>query len=64
MIFRSDDPLRDFDNWDAEQNKWLSKRPVCDECGEHIQDERAYYINGEWICPNCMDSYLREVLSE
>lgn len=64
MPFRTDDPLRDFNNWDSEQNKWLEQRPVCADCGEHIQDDQAYYINGEWICPNCMDSYLREVLSE
>ena len=64
MLFRTDDPIYDFNNWDARQNKWLEQRPICVDCGEHIQDDQAYYINGEWICLNCMDSYLREVLSE
>ena len=60
----TDDPLADFDRWDAEQNRQLEERPVCADCDEHIQDETAYYINGEWICKNCMSSYEREVLPE
>lgn len=40
------------------------KRPVCADCGNHIQDEEAYYINGEWVCMDCMDSYLRELSPE
>ena len=50
-----------FARHDAEQEAQLEKLPECSECGEHIQDEEAYYINGEWICERCMDSYKREV---
>ena len=56
-----------YSQWVAherEQDSWLAKRPECADCGEHIQDEDAFYINGEWICVNCMDSYRREVLPE
>lgn len=60
----TDDPLADFDRWDAEQNRRLEERPVCADCDEHIRDETAYYINGEWICKDCMSSYEREVLPE
>lgn len=63
-MFCTDDPIRDFEQHDAEQNMWLEKMPVCADCDEHIQDETAFYINGEWICENCMDSYRREVLPE
>lgn len=63
MIF-TDDPAADFARHDAEQEAWLAKRPVCADCGHHIQEEEAYYINGEWICERCMDSYRREVLPE
>ena len=49
---------------EAEAERWLQQRPECADCGEHIQDEEAYYIHGEWICENCMDSYKREVLPE
>ena len=60
----SNDPIADFDAWDTEQNKRLATLPVCADCDEPIQDEFAYYINGEWICENCIDSYRREVLPE
>lgn len=42
---------------EAEAERWLQKRPECADCGEHIQDEFAYYINGEWICDDCMSAY-------
>lgn len=59
--FRSGDPLEDFDRLDRQQARWLSKRPQCSECGEHIQDEKAYYINGEFICNNCISNYEVDV---
>ena len=62
--FRTDDPLLDFGRWDAHQAEQLERLPVCADCEEPIQDERAYYINGEWICMNCMSAYEREVEPE
>lgn len=62
-MFYSDDPLMDFDRYDREQSRRLAERPVCVECDEPIQDETAFYINGEWICESCMDSY-RQVVPE
>lgn len=49
-----------YDFWrkhDAEQEKRLSKLPKCSECGEPIQEESCYFINGEYICESCMDNY-------
>ena len=63
-FYYSDDPVADFSRHDAAQNRRLAQRPVCSECEEHIQDEEAYYINGEWICESCMEGYKREVLPE
>lgn len=60
-IHRTDNPIRDFLNHEKEQEDWLSRRPECADCGEHIQDEHAYYINGEWMCQSCMSTYLVEV---
>lgn len=60
----TDNPLRDFERWDAEREKLLNRLPQCEDCGEPIQDERAYYIDGGWICCDCMDSYLRDVWPE
>ena len=56
-----------YSQWEAherEQESWLAKRPECADCGHPIQEEEAYYINGDWICEHCIDSYRREVLPE
>ena len=51
----TDDPLRDFDTWDAENAKWLAERPTCAWCGEPITDDTAYNLGGgEIVCRTCM----------
>lgn len=63
-IFRTDDPIRDFNAWEAEQESWLSRRPVCADCDEPIQDDHYFDINGEVICPNCMDANYRKEIGD
>lgn len=64
-MYYTNDPVADYERYSADQEKELEKLPRCSECDERIQDEFAYYINGEWICKNCMDSnYKREVMPE
>lgn len=61
-MYRTGDPIEDFNRYDAERERQLRKLPRCSECDEPITDEYAYYINGEWICERCMnDNYRREV---
>lgn len=55
------------DNYDLfkqnedEQERWLSRRPKCDKCGEPIQDEYAYEIEaGEVWCQSCTDEWLAD----
>ena len=60
-MYYTDDPIADFERWDTEQNKRLEQRPECAECGEPIQDYEAYYINDEWICESCMETYKQVV---
>lgn len=61
MIY-TDDPAADFDRWDAAQGETLAQLPVCVDCGEHIQQETAVFIGGEWYCDSCIDSYRRDVV--
>lgn len=58
-IFRTDDPIRDFMNHEAEQEAWLAERPICADCDEPIQDDHCFEINGEYICPRCMEDLHR-----
>ena len=59
-IFRTDDPLVDFESWDAEQQKTSEQLPTCCECGEKIRDDFCYEIEGEPICDDCLYEHHRK----
>lgn len=63
MMF-SDDPLLDFDRYDRQQAEELAKLPICDCCGEPIQDEYCYEINGDLICEDRLDMYFRKAVDD
>ena len=56
----SDDPVADFARHDREQAKWLKRLPVCERCGEPIQDDHFYLINGDNVCPDCLEDQFRK----
>ena len=58
--FRTGDPLEDFNSRDREQAAYLESLPVCERCGEPIQDEHLYLINDEFVCQECLDSEFRK----
>ncbi len=43
-----------WERHDAEQERKLQALPKCSECGEPIQDEYCYEIEGKYICEHCM----------
>lgn len=60
-FFRTDDPLADFERWDAEQARRQERLPKCDLCGRPIE-EHYYLIGTEKICPDCLENeYGRDV---
>lgn len=58
MVRWTGDPDKDFALHEAKQEAWLARRPVCADCGEPIQEDRACYINDEFICLDCTEAYL------
>ena len=60
MRYYTDDPVRDFERYDADREDELASLPVCDICDEPIQDEHYYIINGDNICPECLDKCFRK----
>lgn len=47
-----------YDLWkdrDRNQGEWLERRPKCICCGEHIQDDTAVQIRGDYYCDKCLD---------
>lgn len=63
-FFYSDDPIRDFERWDEEQNKWLKSRPKCAHCDHEIQGERLFNIHGELFHIACADEAFGEWTEE
>ena len=55
MMHYSDDPIRDAELTQLDQERWLESLPVCDECGEHIQSEDLYELDGLLFCESCME---------
>ena len=56
-MYRTGDPVADYDRWEAEQQRKLEKLPRCSECDEPITDDYCYQINDELICEECIDNY-------
>lgn len=59
-------PIPDnYDLWEAyDRNhaRWLDSLPKCSICKEPIQQERAFYKDGFWICDECYESNQRSVV--
>lgn len=64
MMYLSDDPLRDFDRYDREMAKEYQRLPFCDECGERIEDDFLYDIDGTLICEKCIEDKYRKQTSD
>lgn len=63
-MFYTDDPVADFHSHDAEQERKLDKLPECYECGNKIQSEYCYEINGEYICEECLKENHRKLTDD
>lgn len=53
----TDDPVRDAETYAEEMEDRISELPVCCECGEHIQDDCYYDIEGQIYCESCLDKH-------
>lgn len=63
-MYFTDDPAADFERYDREQQKELEKLPVCEYCGEPIQQEEAVYHNGQWCCEDCESDFWNDIRDE
>jgi formylmethanofuran dehydrogenase subunit E len=44
-------------SYEEDREKRLERRPVCSICGEHIQEDKCYRINDEFVCPSCLEEF-------
>ena len=56
-MYYSDDPVRDFERYDAQRERELARRPKCCECDEPIQEDHCFEINDELVCIHCLKRY-------
>ena len=58
--------MRDsYDLWrshDMEQERRRARLPVCCYCGEHIMQEDAVCIDGDYYCDECLETHFREAM--
>ena len=64
MFIMSGDPLRDADMYDMERQKELDKLPKCDICGEPIQDDFLYDLDGTLVCDECLKTEYRKPVDD
>lgn len=57
-MYRTDDPLDDFDRYEREKERLEALLPKCDICGRTV-DEHYYNIYGETVCEDCLDEHFR-----
>ena len=63
MRFYSDDPVRDFDRWDAEmeRNRMRHRRGRCIHCDEDIYEGEPHYdIDGDLLHEDCLWGWAQE----
>ena len=53
-MFYSDDPVADFDRYDAAMAQKEAKLPQCEECGQYVHDDTCFEINNKIYCEKCM----------
>lgn len=58
-MYYTDDAERDFARWDMEQARAEARLPVCDCCGEIINADFYWEIDGEILCEDCMNDRYR-----
>lgn len=60
VFYRTDDPVKDAERYDAEQEAELKKMPKCSKCGEHIQDGYLFDIEDTLYCEECAYELFRK----
>lgn len=62
-MFKTDDPIADFNAWDAECERGRDKLPRCTYCNEVIDDDH-WSINDEPVCDECLWEHHRKRIED
>lgn len=61
-MYRTNNPVADFERHDAEQEAMLERLPRCGYCDNPIQDDMAWEVNDEWYCDECFRYHHRKAV--
>lgn len=50
----------DLARYEREQEAYEASLPSCDECGEKVNDEYMWEIDGKYMCETCVEEWLLE----
>lgn len=59
VIGRFDVALKQLDKYESDKEEMLVRRPKCDCCGQHIQDDYLFNIVGDLYCEECLIDQFR-----
>lgn len=61
--WRTADPIRDFERYDADLEDELERLPKCKYCEGPIQQDTAVYLEDEYeyICDDCLCEMRRSI---
>lgn len=60
-MYFTDDPVADFERYDAEQQALIDKLPKCEHCGQPIQQDDAVVIDGCFYCDKCLEDMREQI---
>lgn len=49
-----------FEMHERQEERRLSRLPVCNKCGEPITSEKAYEVDG-WYCESCFEEWVKDI---
>lgn len=61
MFVRTDDAKRDAGAYFDQRDERLSHLPKCGHCGEPIQEDECYKLDGELIHTDCLYEYCDKI---
>lgn len=58
-MFYTDDPIRDYDRYEAEQEAKLKRLPKCSQCHNPIDADFYYEVDCYLFCEDCLNDVYR-----
>ena len=58
------DALKDWERYDAQQQRGLDKLPKCSYCHHPIQDDDYYEFEDRLLCPECLNEHHKKSVED